>query len=127
MEQASTKKFRWTKWLIIVLIAALILLALYTWLMLNWSYSNGERAGYVQKLSRQGWLVKTWEGELAMVNLPGTMPEKFYFSVRDDAVAERINASLGRRVALVYEQHVGIPTQFFGNTEYYIVDIKIIE
>lgn len=127
MEQITAKKSQWTKWLVIILVTPVLLLTLYTWLMLQWSYSNGERAGYVQKLSRQGWLVKTWDGELAMVNLPGTMPEKFYFSVRDDAVAERINASLGRRVALVYEQHVGIPTQFFANTGYYIVDVKVIE
>jgi len=30
-------------------------------------YSDGERVGYIQKISRKGWVCKTWEGELAMV------------------------------------------------------------
>jgi len=100
---------------------------LYTWTALNWSFSKGERTGYIQKLSKSGWVCKTWEGEMAMVTMPGAIPEKFLFSVRDDKVAERINTFAGKRVALVYEQHKGIPTSCFGETEYFIVDIKTIE
>jgi len=99
----------------------------WTWLSLTYDYSDGERAGYVQKLSRKGWICKTWEGELALVNLPGAMPEIFYFSVRDDAVAKRIQQSVGKRVALSYEQHIGIPTTCFGETEYFVVNIKDVE
>jgi hypothetical protein len=90
------------------------------------SYSNGERAGYVQKFSRKGWVCKTWEGELAMVSLPGSMPEIFRFTVRDDAVAARLNASIGQRVALTYEQHMGLPSSCFGETSYFVVDVKPI-
>ncbi len=100
---------------------------LYTWSTLAWSYAAGERAGYVQKFSRKGWICKTWEGELAMVSLPGTMPEKFYFTVRDDAAAARINQSLGKRVALVYRQHKGVPTSCFGETEYFVSDVRVVE
>lgn len=103
------------------------LLAGYTWLTLSWSYSNGERAGYVQKFSHKGWLCKTWEGELAMVAMPGTLSEKFAFSVRDETVAAKMNASMGQRVALVYEQHVGVPTSCFGDTGYFITDVKLVE
>jgi len=103
------------------------LVALYFAIAVNWSYSSGERAGWVQKLSKKGWLCKTWEGELAMVSIPGTAPEIFAFSVRDDAVAERINTSLGRRVALSYEQHKGIPTTCFGETEYFVDNVKVVE
>ena len=99
----------------------------WTWATLSYNYSDGERAGYVQKLSRKGWICKTWEGELALVNLPGAMPEIFYFSVRDDAVAKRIQQSVGKRVALSYEQHIGIPTTCFGETEYFVVNIKDVE
>ena len=106
--------------LLLLLIAAAVLFVLYALLALHFNYSEGERAGYVQKFSRKGWLCKTWEGELAMVNLPGAMPEIFRFSVRDDAVAAQINASLGRRVRLHYEQHKGIPTSCFGETEYFV-------
>jgi len=75
----------------------------WTWLTLNWSYSEGERAGYIQKFSSKGWLCKTWEGEVAMVTMPGAIPDKFMFSVRDDAVAARINALAGRRLVLRYQ------------------------
>jgi hypothetical protein len=110
-----------------VVVTPVVLLALYTWLALTWTYSTGERAGYVQKFSKKGWICKTWEGELAMVALPGTMSEKFYFTVRGDSVAARVNGSLGKRVALTYRQHVGIPTSCFGDTEYWVSDVKVVE
>src|SRR2546425_2936039 len=97
-----------------VVIVPIIVFALYTWSALTYTYSKGERAGYVQKFSKKGWICKTWEGELAMVSMPGTMSEKFFFTVRDDRVADSINVSLGKRVALTYQQHVGIPTHCFG-------------
>lgn len=121
------KKRRWKRWVFGILITPVLLFAFYTWLALNWSYSTGERAGYVQKLSKKGWLCKTWEGELAMVTMPGSMSEKFFFTVPEDAVAERINQTLGKRVALVYEQHVGVPLSCFGETEYFVTEVKIIE
>ncbi|HXU32444.1 MAG TPA: hypothetical protein VN851_17900 [Thermoanaerobaculia bacterium] len=100
---------------------------LYVWVALSFNFSEGERAGYVQKFSKKGWVCKTWEGELAMVSLPGTLAETFRFSVRDDKVAEVINASVGRRVALSYEQHKGIPTDCFGETEYFVTGAKVVE
>ena len=110
--------------LLMILVVAILLFALYVWLALKLDYSEGERAGYVQKLSRKGWLCKTWEGELAMVNLPGTMPQIFQFSVRDGAVAEQMNKTLGQRVRLHYEQHKGLPTSCFGETEYFVTDVQ---
>ncbi len=100
------------------------LAAAWTWLTLNWNYAEGERAGYVQKLSKKGWLCKTWEGEIAMVTMPGAIPEKFEFTVRDDSVAQKINALAGKRVVLHYRQHKFIPTSCFGETEYFIADVR---
>src|SRR6266496_917624 len=100
---------------------------LYTWASLSWSYSVGERAGYVQKFSAKGWICKTWEGELALVSMPGTVAEKFYFTVRDDVVAQYINQSLGKRVALTYQQHKGVPTTCFGETEYFVIAVKVVQ
>lgn len=94
---------------------------------MSWSYSNGERTGYVQKFSRNGWVCKTWKGELSMVTMPGSMPEKFAFTVRDDTVANQINALMGKRVALVYDQHVGIPTSCLGETGYFVTAVKVAE
>jgi hypothetical protein len=107
----------------IVVLAALI--AGYLAFVINWSYSTGERAGWVQKFSNKGWLCKTWEGELALVSLPGTSVEKFYFTVRDDAVAAKVSAVMGRRVSLHYEEKVGLPTSCFGETRHFVT--KVIE
>ena len=114
--------------LFVIAFVVLVLLAAtgYTWFTLSYSYSTGERAGFMQKLSKKGWICKTWEGELSMVSLPGAAPEKFEYSVRDDAVAARINAAVGQRIALTYEQHKGIPTSCFGETEYFVTDVKVI-
>ena len=118
---------RRAKWILSGIIVVPILgFALYTWSALTYTYSRGERAGYVQKFSKKGWLCKTWEGELAMVSMPGTMSEKFLFTVRDDKVADYINNSLGKRVALSYQQHVGIPTSCFGETEYFVTAVKVV-
>ena len=87
-----------------------LLFALYIWVMFSWNYSKGERAGWVQKLSKKGYLCKTWEGEMAMVSLPGSVPEKFIFTVWDDRTAEEINRLMGKRVALNYEEHIWLPT-----------------
>ncbi|MEQ1533674.1 MAG: hypothetical protein HOO97_11300 [Sideroxydans sp.] len=110
---------------IVAVIAAVF--AAYTWVALTWNYSEGERAGFMQKLSKKGWLCKTWEGELSLVALPGAAPEKFLFSVRDDAVAAKINALVGQRVALTYEEHKGIPTSCFADTNYFVSDVKVIQ
>lgn len=120
------KRFHVGRWVAGLILIPLVLLSLYTWMMLTWSYSTGERAGYVQKLSKKGWIFKTWEGELALATVPGVMPEKFYFSVREDAIAAKINQTMGKRVALLYEQHVGLPVDWFGETEYFVTDVKAV-
>ena len=106
-------------------LAALVVLVLGVWTLitLSYTYSTGERAGYVQKISEKGWICKTWEGEIAMANLPGAMPQIFTFSVRDDAVAHQIEKLAGQRVSLTYDEHPGIPTSCFGDTPYFIVKV----
>ncbi len=109
-------------------VAVLILgLVGFTWMTLHWSYSKGERAGYVQKFSQKGWMCKTWEGEMALVTIPGTMAEKFYFTVPDEAIAAKLNAALGKRVVLSYQQHKWIPSSCFGDTEYFVNDVRVVE
>ena len=105
--------------------AAAALFAGYTWLTLYWSYADGERAGYVQKFSRKGWLCKTWEGELVLVTMPGAIPDKFEFSVRNEAIARQILENTGKRVVLVYAQHKGVPSSCFGETEYFIEKVQV--
>src|SRR5512140_3151057 len=112
-------------WILMPFILAAALFAGYIWLALNWSYSKGERAGYVQKFSQKGWLIKTWEGEMAMVAVPGSTPEKFFFTSRNDELAKKINASVGKRVAISYEEHRGLPANWFGDTNYFAKDVKV--
>jgi len=109
--------------LLCVLLIPIIVFALWTWIALGYTYAAGERAGYVQKISKKGWLCKTWEGELAMANLPGTMPQIFAFSVRSDSVAHLIEQNAGKQVSLRYEQHRGVPTSCFGDTEYFVTRV----
>ncbi len=115
------------RWFVIILVALLALTAGWVWLTLSWTYSEGERAGYIQKFSSKGWLCKTWEGEIAMVTMPGAIPDKFVFSVRDDAVAARINTLAGRRLVLHYQQHKFVPSSCFAETEYFITDAQPVE
>jgi hypothetical protein len=118
------------KWKITAVLFLVVLplaaFALWVTIALTFSYAKGERAGFVQKLSNKGWVCKTWEGELALANGPNVMPEIFKFSVRDGGVAERINNSLGKQVKLTYEQHKGVPTQCFGETEYFVTNIEVV-
>ena len=111
------------KWLLGILVLGL-LVAAYFAVVLNWNYSRGDRAGWVQKLSNKGWICKTWEGELALVSLPGSTPEKFLFTIHDEAVAAQVNAVMGQRVSLEYVEKVGLPTSCFGETRYFVVGVR---
>ena len=112
--------------LAIIAVAALVF-ALWTWVALGYTYSSGDRTGYIQKLSEKGWLCKTWEGELAMIPPPGTVtPQLFTFTVRNDSIAQLLEQDLGKRVSLTYEQHPGVPTSCFGETEYFVTNVRIL-
>jgi hypothetical protein len=119
------------KWGIRLVVGALLLFVagtgLYTCGTLSYSYSKGERVGFVQKISQKGWLCKTNEGDLAMVNIAGQQAEIFKFTVRDDAVVKKIESFAGHRVALQYEEHRGVPSSCFGDTSYFVVDVSKAE
>jgi len=112
---------------LLVLVLLVALGAAYFWAMLTWSYAAGERAGWVQKFSRKGWICKTWEGEMAMVSMPGSTSEKFVFTVREHGAVEQVSKLMGRRVTLHYEQKVGLPTSCFGETRYYVTRVTLVE
>ena len=111
-------------WLVIV---PVLLAIVYFMFVFNWNYSSGERAGWVQKFSKKGWLCKTWEGEMAMVTMPGANPEKFLFTVWDDAVAQQVNRVMGKRVTLHYDEKVGLPTSCFGETRHFVTAVAAVD
>jgi hypothetical protein len=110
--------------LTIVVVLPVFVFTVWAGAALHFSYSSGERAGFLQKVSKKGWLCKTWEGELQLSAIPGSVPEKFEFTTRSDSIAELLNKYSGQRVVLNYEQHKGVPTSCFGETEYYIVGVR---
>lgn len=128
---ASQKTFLRRHWGKLLLAAIVVVpsaaIAVWSIIAMTYTYSEGDRAGYIQKFSRKGWICKTYEGEIAMVNLPGQIANTFQFSVRDDSVASAINTAQGRRVSLHYEQHKGLPTSCFGETEYFVTGVRILE
>ena len=113
-------------WTIGVAVILLPLLVFTVWaaVSLNYTYSSGDRAGFLQKLSKKGWLCKTYEGELQMTAIPGAAPEKFYFTIRSDSLAAEVDKYAGKPVVLHYEQHKGVPTSCFGETEYFVVGVR---
>jgi hypothetical protein len=124
-----TTFFRRHRWKIIPLGFLALLIAagsLWTLVTLTFSYSDGDRVGYVQKFSHRGWLCRTWEGELAMTPVPGSTPQIFSFTVRDDDTVKRIKDAEGKRVALHYKEKRGIPSSCFGDTNYFISDIRVL-
>jgi hypothetical protein len=109
---------------LVLIVLPATLFALYAWSTISFVYARGERAGFVQKFSKKGWVCQTWEGEMALNSLPGTIPQLFQFTVRNDSVAQMISKNIGKRLALTYEQHRGIPTNCFGDTEYFVVGAR---
>jgi hypothetical protein len=108
------------------LLGALLLIGLYTLFMLWYSYSDGDRAGVLQKFSKRGWVCKTWEGEIAMYVVGGVAPQIWNFSVRDDAVAAQLQAAVGQQVRLHYSEHRGLPTNCFGETDYFVNRVEVV-
>jgi hypothetical protein len=111
---------------VIGLLILLAAIAGFTWFTSHWSYSIGQRAGYVQVLAQTGWPCKTWKGEMTMVGAPLTSRDKFHFSVPSDAVAATLSASTGKLVALQYDQHKGLLTPCFGSP-YFITGVRVIQ
>src|SRR5690348_15438179 len=126
---AAPPKKKHNKLVIILLSLILtpaVIIALWVWVTLGYVYSTGERAGYLQKISKKGWLCKTWEGEIAMTPLPGATPQYFAFTVRNDSLAHLLESDAGKQVSLTYEQHRGVPSSCFGETEYFVTAVKRI-
>lgn len=124
---ARPKARRWILMTLLLLLGLPLLgFAAWTWISLNVSYSNGERVGYVQKISKKGWACKTWEGELSMISIPGSVPQTFEFTVRDESVARNLLDAAGKRVAITYDQHRFVPSQCFGETEYFVTAIRVV-
>ena len=110
--------------LVLLIVASILIFVLWMFIALRFVYSHGERAGYLQKISKRGWVCKTWEGDLQLTAQPGVAPEMFAFSARSDSIAAELNKQAGQRVVLSYEQHKGLPGKCLGETEYFVVGVR---
>ena len=130
LEDPPLPRQRRRRWPLIILGGVVglpaLLLAAWTVIALSYTYSSGDRNGYIQKLSKKGWICKTWEGELAMGNIPGAMQERFPFTVRSDSLAAVMNKMMGSRVSITYEEHKGVPGSCFGETNYYVTAARVV-
>jgi hypothetical protein len=126
---APRPRRRFRLWLLLAALVVLpaVVFTLYIGAVFAFSYSDGERAGILQKFSRKGWVCKTYEGELAMSIVPGVTPTIWEFSVRDERVVPQLNEAIGKRVVLHYSEHRGVPTTCFGGTSYYVDSVAVLE
>jgi hypothetical protein len=121
----SLKRRHWGKLTLLTLVGVpLVVIVAWSYAAMGFTYSSGARVGFVQKLSKKGWLCKTWEGELQMSSVPGSAPQLFAFSVRSDSVAAAIEAAMRNRVELQYAEHPGVPLRCFGETSYFVVGVR---
>ena len=109
-----------------VVVAPIVVFVLWATITLNYTYSSGERAGFLQKVSKKGWICKTWEGEMQLTAIPGAAPETFIFTTRSDSIAELLNKMSGQHVVLDYKQHIGVPSSCFGDTQYFISGVRAV-
>jgi hypothetical protein len=127
-EFGSRRPRRWlTRLLIWIPLLAIVVGGAWTWFSLSWSYSEGERAGVLQKFSRKGWICKTYEGELALYIVGGVAPQIWYFSTRDPKLAEELTKNVGRDMRLQYSEHRGVPTNCFAETPYFATGFTVIQ
>jgi hypothetical protein len=120
MSQITSPVRRRVGWIIgLVVLVPLIIAVLWFWLSLSWSYSEGDRAGVLQKFSRKGWLCKTYEGELALYVVSGVAPQIWYFTTRNEELAKRLTSAVGQELQVHYSEHRGVPTSCFGDTPYF--------
>ena len=127
VEEVGRRGRRWPKWLLSILGLILVGAIAWTFFTLSWAYSEGERAGILQKFSKKGWICKTYEGELALYVVGGVAPQIWNFSTRDEKVAEQLSQAVGKQVRLHYTEHRGVPTDCFAETPYFAKSLEVVK
>ena len=113
---------RFIIWFVIILV---VFLGLFVYWKYFYTYSEGYRAGLLQKFSYRGTIFKTYEGELILSSVESNKnvtlaSEKFFFTVSDEAVAKQFNKLEGRLIVVHYTEKKG--RLFWRGDSRYIVD-----
>lgn len=126
VENSRSPAGRFARAILILFVLVLAGAGLWTWFSLSWAYSTGDRAGVLQKFSRKGWICKTYEGELALYVVGGVAPQIWNFSTRDPALAAKLSKAVGQKIQLHYEEHRGVPTNCFAETQYFADSFTVV-
>lgn len=127
MDNPAKRRSWFVRFIVWMLFPVIVGVVLWTVFTLSWSYSDGNRAGVLQKFSKKGWLCKTYEGELALYIVGGVAPQIWQFSTRDEAVAKQLSGAVGKNIRLQYTEHRGVPTSCFAETPYFAQSFDIVE
>jgi hypothetical protein len=123
-ERKPRKRRLWLKVGVPLVAVVIVGCALWVWVTLGFVYSSTQHTGYVENLSQRGWLCKTWEGELALTPTPALADtgktSNFRFTIRNDSVARALQLAAGQKVTLSIDEHRGVPTSCFGETENFV-------
>lgn len=114
----------------ITTLVLLLGLGVFAWWRYYYTYSDGNRFGLLQKFSRRGNLFKTYEGEMILSSVKGNQgvtiaSEKFFFSVTNETVAQKMAALQGENITVHYEQKNS--AAFWRGDSEYIVDSVWVE
>ncbi|HLP72900.1 MAG TPA: hypothetical protein VK155_08365 [Bacteroidales bacterium] len=113
------------------LIAFIVLLAgaIFVYWQYFYTYSEGYRAGLLQKFSNKGAIFKTYEGEIILSSISSTRDvalasEKFYFSLINRNLVRTFDTLQGRNVIVHYKQK-NSPAFWRGDSEYLVDSVKV--
>lgn len=125
----TTIKRKVRKFLYLASFFIIILLGVIIYWRYFYTYSEGYRAGLLQKFSRKGTIFKTYEGELILSSVSGRSDvviasEKFFFSVTDQKLAANLDTLQGRNVIVRYKQKIA-PLIWKGDTPYYVDSVRM--
>lgn len=117
------------KFIIWTLVIIILFLGSWVYWKYYFTYSEGNRAGLLQKFSYRGNLFKTYEGEMVLSSVESNKnvalaSEKFYFSVADKNIAAKFSSLEGHLVVLHYQQKNGI-LPWRGETDYIVDSVRV--
>lgn len=119
---------RFFTWLMTLII---IIVTIFVYWKYFYTFSDGYRAGLLQKFSHKGNVIKTYEGEMILSSVSSNMnvalaSEKFLFSVTDNKLAQKLDTIQGQMVIVHYQQKNGV-LFWHGDSEYLVDSVKRIK
>ena len=119
IKQKTRVFFRW------LLILVIVIRSLFIYWKYFYTYSEGYRAGLLQKFSSKGALFKTYEGEMILSSVSSNREvtlasEKFLFTMINKSLVRQFDTLQGDMVIVHYKQKNG--TVFWRGDSAYLVD-----